>query len=189
VSTTFFTWTFPSYDCGTSDFLPLESVWVHMEKPEAAGQILSSASRNMWLTGTLAHITSHLGISTLMFVSEVDGTLQRDPQGHRWVTYMLDHAAVVAASAGIEQLLKCAAEEPEHFAGVIGRGGYGGYTAAEILQALESSSPVYDPISGPQGEEEGDGPLYFFAYLKCLLSLLRHAQAQGLCVMHVRHMH
>ena len=156
-----------------------------MSEPEAAGRTLMSASRNMWLTGMLAQITAHFGISAPQFISEVEGPVRTDSKGERWATYLLDTTMLRQALDGIARLLALAAERAEEYADLIGFG----CTAEEIAEALDEASAEFDPVQGPSGEEEGDGPLYLFSYLKSLDTVLQDALAQGLCVIHTRHLY
>jgi hypothetical protein len=154
--------------------------------------MLFTVSRNMWLTGTLARITSHFAIRSLYFLSGTDGFVQEDSSSHKWIVVMLDRAAVIDAIAGIDDLLQCAAGNPGDF-GVLMSGTLYRCSEDEIREALASSSPIAVPQRAgggqPTGEEDGDGLVYLFSFLKCLRSLLVHAQARGLGLIHLRHMY
>jgi hypothetical protein len=187
VSTTYFTWTLPSPDCEAGRTPPLEKVWVSMQLPEAKGHVLFTASRNMWLTGTLATMTSHLGIRSLDFLSDTHTAVQKDSTNYKWIAVMLDRAAVIDAIAGIELLLHCATDKPETLGALLPHR----CPEEDIREALKSSSSIPVPVDGgnnePDGEEEGDGPVYLFSFLKCLRSLLGHAQTHRQCLIHLLH--
>lgn len=187
MSTTFFTWTFPSPDCEAGRTPPLEKVWASMERPDTKGHVLFTASRNMWLTCTLAEITSRLAIRNLDFLGGTDEPVQKDSTQYKWIAVMLDRAAVIDAIAGVEQLLHWAADKPGDFGELL----FCRCSGEQIWEALTSSSSIAVPVAGgnnePAGEEEGEGPVYLFSFLKCLRSLLGHAEAHGRCLIHLRH--
>lgn len=185
MSTTYFAWTFPAQDIGSVSPQSPDSVLALMSFPVAVGRTLMSASRNGWLAYTLKRVASDLNIEALGFVNSASSPVQCDSSGSRWVICILDGVDIQKASVGIERLLKCAADDPADFERRLGSG----HEAEEISEALASSSESYDPIRGPDGEDEGDGPVYLFAYLKCLLSLLRYAHEHSLCIVHARHEH
>jgi hypothetical protein len=192
MSTDYFTWAFPSPDCEAGRSPPLAEVWTRFERPDAMDHMLLTVSRNMWLTATLARVTSHFGIRSLYFLSGPDDFVQEDSSHHKWIAVMLDRAAVIEAIAGVEHLLHCAAGKPGDFGALMSDTLYR-CSEEEIREALASSSSIAVPQRAgggqPSGEEEGNGLVYLFSFLKCLRSLLVHAQARGLGLIHLRYMH
>lgn len=151
------------------DHRSLDDVTDLLNSDVAMGRALMCVSRNDWVAGILMHIAPDFGISTLKFVNNI--------------VSVLETAAINSAINEIENLLESAKRDPKHFARILHQ------EDTDISHALQVSNSEYDPIHGPRGEEEGDGPIYLFSYLKCLLVLFRYAQEKDLCIMHVRHAH
>ena len=149
-----------------------------MSDPGQAGRTLASASRNDWLTHNLARASACFQILGLEFMTRVDGEPQSDRSGTRWIVTSLDKTEVETARDGIESFLKLAAAKPGDLGGALNPA----VDSEEILSAL-------DAPEGPAGEDEGDGPVYLFAFIKDLRSLLDYAEKHGLWVIHARHVY
>ena len=154
-----------------------------MDAECARGQTLMSASRNNWLAGVLKLICAELGVSSLDSFLDGERPSAADRSGYHWVMSELDQPMIEAALAGISDVLRTADEQPQLVVNLVGVG----FTSLEdVKDALRSTTADYDPVHGPKGEEEGDGPYYLFAYLKSLQALLRHADRHGLSVIHAK---
>jgi hypothetical protein len=183
MSTLYFAWSFPIRETDLpSQIHSCDDVLAFMNCDIAKGRTLASASRNDWLADKVASISSQFGDATLAFLVSVECGSVQDGSGYSWFVSTLDSAQVNNAIIGCERLLEYARQHPWHFAAMLGQG-----SAVEIVEALQASTSRYDPIKGPEGEEEGDGPVYLFAYLKSLISLLRYAQEQDFYIVHARH--
>ena len=129
-----------------------------------------SASRNDWLAINVCQVAPVFEVFSLRFLATG--------------TSVLAPSAVRVVATDIDRLLASVAGSPEVFASALG-----GMKAVDVRVALITAVPAVDLIAGPEGEEEGDGPQYLFAYLKSLQVLFAAADENGRDVVHTRHEH
>jgi hypothetical protein len=199
MSTTFFSWTYP---VRTADLMAAagaanrataqsgertaDDLLALMTFDAAAGHTIACASNGGKLDHMLRELADVFGAGALLCVVDDAGTPMRDASGYQWRIAVLDAAAIDGAAVSVDRLLLRAAEAPQDFNRLLAFHGRG--TAATVRQALHSASALLDPDMGLAGEEDGDGPVYLFSFLKCLQGLLRHAQENGMQVIHAKHL-
>jgi hypothetical protein len=129
-----------------------------------------SASRSDWLAINICRVAPVFDVLSLQFLATG--------------TSVLSTSAARAIVTDIDRLLAAAAGSPEVFASALG-----GMKAVDVLDALNAAVSAVELIAGPEGEEEGDGPQYLFAYLKSLRALFSEAIETGSDIVHTRHEH
>lgn len=169
MSTTFFAWTFPAR-CSeaTGNLRSLADVGHLLPTDERPKDLLMCATRNGWLLATIAAIASTLNIRTFSSFHQVFAVVAPD--------------AISSVVDDIDSFLSSTRNSPALLASILGEG----HSPSEILGALERSKEASIPHLGPDNAEEGDTPQYLFDWFKSLRTLLRTAEANGMCVIHVQ---
>jgi len=181
MSTTYFSWAWPVDPSRVSAREPgFDDVEPFLNQGVGLGWTVGSASRNGWLNGNLLRLSAPFAASTFDFLAPNGRVPHADRSGKAlWIVSTFDAPAIERVIAGIERMLEHARTD----AGALAAW-FDGNSAADIVAGLEASSARVNDVLMPHGEEEGDGFVYLFSYLKALLSVLRHAKENGLWVVH-----
>jgi len=126
------------------------------------------ATRNGWLLSVVAAISSKLNIRSFSTFHQMFAVIAPD--------------AISSVVDDIDSFLSSIRNNPELLAGILEES----HTTMEILEALERSKEAPIPHLGPDNAEEGDDAQYLFNWLKSLRIILRTAEANGMCVIHVQ---
>lgn len=135
---------------------------------ECPKDLLMCSTRNGWLLGTVAAISSKLNIRSFSSFHKMFAVVAPD--------------AISSVVDDIDSFLSSTRNNPALLAGILGES----HTSLEILEALEHSKEASIPHLGPDNAEEGDDAQYLFDWLKSLRTILRTAEANGMCVIHVQ---
>lgn len=169
MSTTYFAWTFPARSSdATGNLRSLEDVGHLLPADECPKDLLMCSTRNGWLLGTVAAISSKLNIRSFSSFHKMFAVVAPD--------------AISSVVDDIDSFLSSTRNNPALLAGILGES----HTSLEVLEALEHSKEASIPHLGPDNAEEGDDAQYLFDWLKSLRTILRTAEANGMCVIHVQ---
>jgi hypothetical protein len=185
MSTPYFSWAWPVEPGRVPAREPtFDDLGPFMNQGVGANRTVASASRNGWLNGNLLRLSSRFAEGAFDFLAPNDRVPHADRSNALWIVSTFDAPAIGRLIGGVERLLERARTDPAALAALLDP-----YDAADIVAALDASSAAVNDVAMPHGEEEGDGPVYLFSYLKALLSLLRYAGENGLSVVHANHCH
>jgi hypothetical protein len=186
MSTTFYAFTFVSYDGGTEGVASrLRAARLLNAAADGPIPILTGRSRNDWLPYMIKELAVALELEGLAFISD-DAIAPEQDGSSKWLVSNLDASAIARAIKAIEQLLKVAADDPQSVADLVGQG----ESAEKILTGVRSPGIVKDNLLSPAGDSlEGRDSLYLLSYLGCPLATLRDAQAHGCSLVHLRLMY
>jgi len=188
MGTPYYTWTFPVRDFDISpNLLPKDDTAMDQVMEWMNGDdVLSSVSRDDWLTSVLANVLPCFGSKALEFLCKDYPSQPEtcDEYEEYWFVSQLDLKDIQAAIEDVDLLISEALSRPEAFVRPLLD-----YMSEEIADAVRNAGDVRTESKEPEGEDDGDGPAYFFSFLKCLRSLLVAAQTRNFSVLHVRYIY
>ncbi len=156
-----------------------------LEQEKSAGPLVyvSGATRSGWAIYTAKALVEAVELPSLRFLSDEGQYRFETEHGFTAVT-VFDPAALAGIASDFRRLIERVREDPDLALDADTDGSMGREeVAAAVARDYVSSNPAYD-YKNVRGDE-GQGPDYFFTWLRSILRVVEVGRATGRAVIHV----